>query len=245
MGVAYAVASGKGGVGKTSIAVGVAGCLSAMGKTVLLVDADVGFRNIDLLLGMSGESAFDFGDVLRNEVPLKKAISEHPDLPGLFLLNAPGSFRAFPADEFPSLIFEARDMFDYVFVDCPAGIGEMLPLAAACCNRGIVVITLDPTSIRAAERVAAALDSHSLTDIKLVVNRVRVRLVRDGAPNIDDAMDSTGLPLLGVVPEDERVIRSSVRSVPIILEADDGAAESYFNIARRIEGERVPLMKLR
>lgn len=246
MGVAIAVASGKGGVGKTSVVAGLAACLAAMGKNVLCIDADIGLRNLDIVLGLSDKTALDFGDVLRGDTPLDRALVTHPMLKSLKLLNAPYSLPDAADANFPDLIADARERFDYILIDCAAGLGRSLRMAAGAADRAILVTTPDATSLRDAARTASVFEEAGVSSVGLVVNRIRPKLVsRQEVPNVDDAMDVTGVPLLGIVPEDENVITSTNQAQPLILRSAEGAALAYYNIARRLTGAQIPLMKMK
>lgn len=244
MGKAVFVASGKGGVGKTSLVAGVAACLASMHFRVLCVDSDVGLRNLDIPLGMTDVTALDLGDVLRRDAALRDAAVEHPDIPGLFLLAAPPVLGAEETAVLPALITYAAGKFDFCIVDCPAGLGETVRAAAKVGAMGMIVATPDRTSLRDAEAAARLFESlgPKNQDLRLILSRARPSLMARGdAPNADDAIDAVGIPLLGVVPEDERVISSSNRGEPLVLMRTDGAAAAYLRIARRIAGERVAL----
>ncbi|NLM61875.1 MAG: AAA family ATPase [Clostridiales bacterium] len=246
MGETIAVGSGKGGVGKTSIVAGVATCLAAMGYKVLAVDADIGLRNLDILLGMSDTTALDFGDVLRGDTELEKAIVRCGDLENLHLLNAPYTLEESYDAAFEGMMERAKKLYDFCFVDCAAGLGRSLKMAASAAGRAIVVTTLDKTSLRDAARAVERFDFYGVGEIGLIVNRVRPRLAaRAQSPNIDDAIDVSRAQLLGIVPEDERVIISANLERPIILDNCNGAALAYYNIARRLIGEFVPLMRIK
>jgi len=238
------VASGKGGVGKTSLVAGIGSCLAAMGLRVLCIDADFGLGNLDILFGLTDKTALDLGDVLRGHAGLMEAAVRHSEIEGLYLLNAPLRMDGIEERSFVALERFAAREFDYCFVDCSAGIGRGLEMAARGADMGIIVASPDFTSLRDAERAARICEDvgHKGLELKLVINRVRPKLMATGdMPNIDDAMDATGLPLLGVVPEDERVIASSNRSEPLVLNHADGASAAYLRIARRLTGARVAL----
>ncbi len=244
MGTAIVITSGKGGTGKTSLTGGVASCLAALGRRVLCIDMDVGLRNLDITLGMTDRALMDFTDVLAGRCSLQRAAAPHPELVGLYLLTAPVHLPGPPVpEEISDLIAQAKAQFDYVLIDSPAGVGEGFHLAAHSADRAIVVSTSDASSLRDAQRAVGEL---SMTTIHLVVNRVQPKLLHQLRSTIDDAMDAAGLPLLGVVPEDERVMLSANQSIPLILATrGKGAALAYLNIAKRIEGLRVPIMRLR
>lgn len=246
MSTAIVITSGKGGTGKTSLTGGVASCLAALGHRVLCIDMDIGLRNLDLTLGLSDRALMDFTDVLSGRCTLERAAVPHPEIQGLFLLTAPVNLPGTPLDEaaMKALLRQAREQYDYILMDSPAGMGEGFRLAVCGADRGIVVSTTDASALRDAQRVVSQL-SRQLPSIHLVVNRVQPKLLRRLHTTIDDAMDAAGLPLLGVVPEDEQVMLSANQGKPIILASRKGAAVAYLNIARRLMGERVPLMHIR
>ena len=244
MGTAITVTSGKGGTGKTTVTGGVASCLARLGKTVLCIDMDIGLRNLDISLGLSDRALMDFADVALGNCPLARAAVSHPDLPNLSLLTAPmrlpphvtaGSIRA--------LLRTARDRYDYIFIDCPAGLGPGFQLATCGADRALVVATNDASSLRDAQRAVEEL--YRLRQVHLVMNRIQPKLLRELRTTIDDAMDAAGLPLIGVIPEDRRVILAANMGRPLILEGRRGAANACLNIAKRIEGYRVPIMRIR
>ena len=242
MGRSVVITSGKGGAGKTSLTAGVASCLAALGHSVACVDADVGLRNLDLALGLQDRAVFDFSDVLYDRAELSDALVEHPDIKGLFLLAAPLGASAGSIDRgaFAALISELAGTHDFVFVDSMAGVDEGFSLAAGACESAIVVSTPDRLSMRDATLCAERLTGQSPAHI--VVNRVKPKLIRLGhAPTIDELMDGTGLPLLGVVPEDEMVIAAQNHGLPIILVCRSGAAVAYLDIAERMLGKKRPL----
>lgn len=243
MGTAVMVTSGKGGTGKTSLTAGVASCLAALGRRVLCVDLDIGLRNLDLTLGMSDRALMDFTDVMEYRCPLLSAAVEQPEIRGLFLLTAPQSSDGLDRKRFRALIEEACDYFDLVFMDSPAGLGEGFQLAMAAADRVIVVSAVDPAALRDAQRTVAEL--HELTQLHLVMNRVQPKLISKLRTSIDSAMDTAGLPLLGVVPEDAAVTISAASGVPLVLTTYKGAAPAYLNISKRLLGQRVPLLRIR
>ncbi len=242
MATVIAVTSGKGGTGKTSLVGAVGSCLAALGHPTLCIDMDVGLRNLDLTLGLSDRALMDFTDVVTGRCPLEKAVVEHPEIPGLFLLTAPFSLPPDLSEEaMKGLLRQARERYDYIFLDSPAGLGQGFRLATCGCDRAIVVSTTDASALRDAQRTVTELTGH-VEEIHLEVNRVQPRLLRKLHTTIDDAMNTAGLPLLGVVPEDNLVMLSANRGRPLILCASKGAAIGYRNIAFRLEGRRVPVM---
>lgn len=244
MGSVIVVTSGKGGTGKTSITGGVSSCLARLGKSVLCIDMDIGLRNLDISLGLSDRALMDFSDVVLGRCSLEKAAVSHPDLPGLSLLTAPMSFTPQLTQwQVQELLDEARKRYDYIMIDSPAGLGQGFQLATCGADRALVVSTNDASSLRDAQRTVAELDR--LDQIHLVMNRIQPKLLRQLRTTIDDAMDAAGLPLIGVVPEDPRVILSANQGRPLILGGRQGAANACLNIAKRIQGFRVPIMRIR
>ncbi len=246
MGTVIVVTSGKGGTGKTSLTGGVASCLAVLGYRVLCVDMDIGLRNLDISLGMTDRALMDFTDVAQGRCPLKRAAAPHGTIPRLYLLTAPLSLPV-PGPgtaQMKQFLEDAREQFDYVFLDSPAGLGEGFRLAVAGSDRAIVVSTTDASALRDAQRTVAEL-TRSIPRIHLVMNRVRPRLLRKLHTTIDDAMDAAGLPLLGVVPEDPQVLIAANSGLPLIMVSHRGAATAYLNIARRLTGQKVSIMKIK
>ena len=244
MGTVITVTSGKGGTGKTSVTGGVASCLARLGKSVLCIDMDIGLRNLDISLGLSDRALMDFADVALGNCPLARAAVSHPDLPGLFLLTAPMRLpREITPERIRALLRTARDRYDYVMIDSPAGLGSGFQLAVCGADRALVVATNDASSLRDAQRTVEELSN--LRQVHLVMNRIQPKLLRQLRTTIDDAMDAAGLPLIGVIPEDRRVILAANMGRPLILEGRRGAANACLNIAKRIEGHRVPVMRIR
>lgn len=247
MAATICVASGKGGTGKTSVIAGIAACLAALDHSVVALDADIGLRNLDLALGLNERAVFDFTDVISGRATLIQALIQHPLIPNLYLLAAPFgsvSMEIHP-EQMQQLIAQIKLYFDYCLIDCPAGIGNWFDLLASVCDRAIMVCTPDNASLRDAGPARRVFLSHGVTDIRLVLNRVRPQLIRKmRAVNIDDAIDRTGIQLLGLVPEDQTVIACANRGELVFSCMNSSAARAYRNITRRMLGERVPLMKL-
>ena len=244
MGTVITVTSGKGGTGKTTVTGGVASCLARLGKTVLCIDMDIGLRNLDISLGLSDRALMDFADVALGNCPLARAAVSHPDLPNLSLLTAPMRLPpSLTADKVRAMLHTARAAYDYVLIDSPAGLGPGFRLAICGADRALVVATNDASSLRDAQRAVEEL--YHLRQVHLVMNRIQPKLLRELRTTIDDAMDAAGLPLIGVIPEDRRVILAANMGRPLILEGRRGAANACLNIAKRIEGYRVPIMRIR
>ena len=244
MGTVIAITSGKGGTGKTSITSGVAASLALMDRQVLCVDMDIGLRNLDISLGLNDRALMDFSDVALGRCPLTRAVVEHPNLKGLSLLTAPMSLPAsLTPDKVRSLLQEGRPNYDYILIDSPAGLGPGFRLATCGVDRAIVIATNDASSLRDAQRTVAELEH--LRTIHLVMNRIQTKLLRKLRTTIDDAMDAAGLPLIGVVPEDPQVILCANLGQPLTTRGRRGAALACWNIAQRLEGKRIPIMRIR
>ena len=245
-GQCIAVVSGKGGTGKTSLSAGVGTALAQSGKRVLCVDCDIGLRNLDLALGLTDRALMDFSDVALDRCPLEAAVVAHPSIPNLYLLTAPVRMRgpAVTEEDFRRMLQKIRQQFDFCLLDAPAGLGRGFQLATCAADRCVVVTTADASSLRDAQRTVSVLRNR-IPRIHLVVNRVQPRLLRRLHTTIDDAMDAAGLPLLGIVPEDPQVMLCANQGQPLILRASRGAAVAYLNIAKRLLGQKAPLMKIR
>jgi septum site-determining protein MinD len=246
-GQCIAVVSGKGGTGKTSLVTSVGAALALAGRRVLCLDCDVGLRNLDLALGLADKALMDFSDVAQGRCPLDSAVVEHPKLPGLFLLTAPARSRGRPVteEEMKALLAEIRERYDYCLLDSPAGLGAGFRLAACGADRCIVVTTADATSLRDAQHTVMELHRFPAGSLHLVVNRVRKKMLRQLHATIDDAIDRAGLPLLGVVPEDDALPLFLNQGLPLLPTGGQGASAAYRNIAKRIQGEKVPLARIR
>ncbi|MBQ1410718.1 MAG: AAA family ATPase [Oscillospiraceae bacterium] len=245
MGQVIAVSSGKGGTGKTTLCAAVGVCLAAEGRQVLCIDVDLGLRNLDISLGMAEMAPISFADVLAGRYELQDA-TPHPEIPGLFLLTSPVLEQDDSIDfaGFGRLLQSVRERFDYCLIDSPAGIGTGFRLATRYADKVILVATPDPASLRDAARTADELLDMGADPVKLVVNRVTPSLFRRLRWTVDDIMDEVGLPLLGIVPSDENVVLAAAANQPLIRRTERGAALAFLHIARRLQGQKVPLLKL-
>ena len=247
MGQVIAVVSGKGGTGKTSFTANVGMALAQLGHQTLCLDCDVGLRNLDIAMALTDRAVMDFTDVMAGSCLLEEAAVEHPRQNGLYLLTAPNRVAAADVDReaFQRLFPGIRERFSYCLVDAPAGLDTGFRLAVSGADRVVVVSTTEESSLRDAQRTVMELGKFPRDSVHLVVNRCRRKLLRSLHQTIDDAIDSAGLPLMGVVPEDETVPLYAGRGEPLLLTGNDYAAQAYRNIARRITGRRTPLMKIR
>ena len=217
-----------------------------MGQRVLAIDCDIGLSNLDIALGMTDCATISFLDVMMENHYLSDA-PEHPVIPGLQLLTAPTKTRAGLVDDviFGRLIEEAQEVYDWVLLDAPAGIGSGFDLAASYATRAIVVATADLGSLRDAQYAASLLVAQGIEPMHLVVNRVTRRLLGSIRSTVDDMMDTIGLPLLGIVPEDQAVPVSASEGQALVLHSRKGAALACLHITRRLLGLEAPLIRLR
>lgn len=248
MGQCIAVVSGKGGTGKTSLTAGVGAALALSGQRVLCLDCDIGLRNLDLSLGLTDRALMDFSDVAQGRCSLEAAVVAHPRLKNLYLLTAPVRSRGRPVSEaqMAALLAQVRREFDYCLLDAPAGLDAGFRLATAAADRCLVVTTSDASSLRDAQHTVMELSRFRAGTLHLVVNRVRKKLLRSMHATIDDAIDKAGLPLLGVVPEDDALPLALNQGVPLLLaNAQSPSAAAYRNIAIRLRGGRAPLLRIK
>ena len=242
MGELIAILSGKGGTGKTSVCAGIAEALAQFGEKVLCIDCDVGLRNLDIALGISQMGALSFVDVCSGGYVLDHA-AQHPLYPNISFLTAPVSMAAenIDPDAFYAMLEAARNRFSYILLDAPAGLDAGFRLAARFADRIILVTGADPASIRDASRAADVLELMGKHNVRMIINRVNPKLVEAMGVTVDDVMDQSGLPLLGLVPEDENVILSAAFRKPLLKNNKKGAAAACRRIAKRIQGNLVPV----
>lgn len=243
MGELFAVLSGKGGTGKTSVCAGIATALAEEGKKVLCIDCDVGLRNLDISLGLSDCGALSFLDVAEGHYPLEQA-AVHPAYPTLSFLTAPMNrpVEQIETASFSAMLRQARKEFDYIFLDAPAGVDAGFRLVSAAADRFLLVTGSGPAAVRDAARVGDLLELMGKKDVRLVVNRVDRELLSTVRVTIDDVMDSAGLPLSGVVLEDPYVTLAASFGQPLLKYAKRSpAAKAYRKIARRIQGLHEPI----
>ena len=246
MGELFAVLSGKGGTGKTSVCAGIATALAMEGKRVLCIDCDIGLRNLDISLGMHDSGALSFLDVSEGGYALSQA-AVHPQYPTLSFLTAPMNCGAEEIDPraFEDMLQTARCGFDYIFLDAPAGVDAGFRLAAKAADRCIVVTGAGPAAVRDASRVGDLLELMGKSGTRLVVNRIDRDMLSTVRVTIDDVMDIAGLPLIGVVLEDANVTLAAAFGKPVLQYAKRcEAAKAFKRIAKRVQGIATPI-KLR
>ena len=243
MGKIIAVASGKGGTGKTTTVAAVSSCLAALGHKTLCIDFDAGMKNLDLSLCMSDYAVADFMDVQRGRLGLMEACHEHPRLPNLFFLAAPTVYREGEADaaSIRAMFDEIRGEFDYCFADSPSGIGEGFRLTHVGADMSIIVTNSELPAMRDAQRAADTARKLGVSELRLLVNRVEPRNLQKLQITIDVVIDSVSVQLLGVVREDKAVMLSLHENTPLVLYKKRRSAYDFLDAARRITGEVMPI----
>jgi septum site-determining protein MinD len=240
------ICSGKGGVGKTTLTANLGIALARLGRKTIVLDADFGLRNLDLLLGLENRIVYTAQDVLSEECRLEQALVKHKQEPNLFLMPAgnPRMLEWLQPEDMKKIVEMVAERADFVLIDCPAGVETGFKNASAACREAIVITTPEVSAVRDADRVIGLLNTQEIEPVQLVLNRVRPRMMANqDMLGVDDVTDLLALPLLGLVEEDEQVIVSTNRGEPLTLNgAKSPAAAATFDIARRLQGEEVPLV---
>ncbi|MDT8715276.1 septum site-determining protein MinD [Clostridium sp. 19966] len=247
MGEAIVITSGKGGVGKTTTTANIGTALASMGKKVVVVDGDTGLRNLDVLMGLENRIVFTLIDVIEERCKLKQALIKDKRLNSLFMLPTAQTRdkNDISTEAMKELVLELKEEFDYVILDCPAGIEQGFENAVVGADRAIVVVNPEVTSVRDADRVIGKLDAKGLDRHELLINRLNIDMVKKGDMlNISDIIDTLSIKLIGVVPDDRNITVSTNKGEPIVLDDKALAGQAFKNIAKRILGEEVPLLNL-
>lgn len=241
------ITSGKGGVGKTTTTANIGTGLVLLGKKVVLIDTDIGLRNLDVVMGLENRIVYDLVDVVEGFCRVKQALIKDKRYEGLYLLPAAQTRdkTAVSPQQMMKLCDELKQEYDYIIIDCPAGIEQGFKNAIAGADKAIVVTTPEVSAVRDADRIIGLLEANELRNPKLLVNRVRMDMVKRGdMMNIDDIIDILAIGLVGVVPDDEKIIVSTNKGEPAVSDDKSAAGQAYRNIARRLMGEEVPFMDL-
>lgn len=245
------VTSGKGGVGKTTVTANLGVCLSELGSKVLLIDADTGLRNLDLMLGLENRIVFNCFDFLDGKCTIEQTLVRNKQTHGdLLLLSLTKSReeRSISEDEITDIISKLREKFDFILIDSPAGIDEGFRIATTAAEEALVVITPELASIRDADKVIGLLLSRQIAQekVNLIINRVRPEMVqRNNMISVDDIVDILSTNVIGVIPEDKNIIISTNRGEPIVKDKGRSLiSQSLKDTAKRINGEKVPFLDL-
>ncbi len=247
MGEVIVITSGKGGVGKTTTTFNIGTALALAGKKVALIDADIGLRNLDVVMGLENRIVYDLVDAVEGVCRLKQALIRDKRYHGLYLLPAAQTRdkNAISPAQMQKLCEDLKEQFDFILIDSPAGIEQGFKNAIAGADKAVVVTVPEISAVRDADRIIGLLSSNEINEPQLIVNRLRMDMVKRGdMMNIEDTIDILGIDLLGVVPDDEDIIVSSNRGEPVVTEEKSLAGQAYRNIAKRLLGEEVPLINM-
>jgi septum site-determining protein MinD len=246
-GKAIVITSGKGGVGKTTTCANLGAGLAIRGRKTVLIDADIGLRNLDVVMGLENRIVFDLVNVVEKVCKIRQALIKDKRFENLFLLPAAQTKEkdAVKPEQMVELCSELRKDFDYVLIDCPAGIEQGFKNAVAGADNAIIVTTPDVSAVRDADRIIGLLQSRDIQQPRLIINRVRLEMVRKGdMMDVGDINDILAINLLGVIPDDESIIISTNKGEPAVMDSGSKAGEAFRNIVARLEGQDVPLMQL-
>ena len=242
------ITSGKGGVGKTTTSANIGTALARLGNKVVLIDTDIGLRNLDLLLGLENRIVYTIVDVVEERCKLKQALVKDKKNPNLSLLAAAQTRdkTSVTSEQLKDICDELRKKNDYILVDCPAGIEQGFQNAVAGANEAIVVTTPEMSAVRDADRIIGLLEAkEEIESYNLLLNRVRPKLIeQNDMMSVEDVVEILSCDLIGVIPEDTGIITSTNKGEPIVNDEDAMAGKAYRNVAQRITGENVPFLDL-
>ena len=240
------ITTGKGGVGKTTSTANIGTGLAKLGKSVVMIDTDIGLRNLDVVMGLENRIVYNLVDVVEGNCRMKQALIKDKRYSNLCLLPSAQTRdkTAVNPEQMKKLIEELRPEFDYILLDCPAGIEQGFKNAIAAADRALIVTTPEVSAIRDADRIIGLLEANDIHRINLIVNRLRMDMVKRGdMMSIEDVIDILAIDLIGAVPDDEHIVIATNQGEPLAGDSSL-AGTAYMNICKRILGEEVPLMNL-
>ena len=246
MGEVIVITSGKGGVGKTTTTANIGAGLAKLNKKVVVIDTDLGLRNLDVVMGLENRIVYNLVDVIEGNCRMKQALIKDKRYESLYLLPSAQTRdkSAISPEQMKKLTEELAEEFDYVLLDCPAGIEQGFRNAIAGATRALVVTTPEVSAIRDADRIIGLLEKNKIKKINLIINRIRIDMVKRGdMMSVDDVSEILSIDLLGVIPDDEYVVVATNQGEPVI-ELDALSGKAYHNICRRIVGEDVTFLNL-
>jgi septum site-determining protein MinD len=237
------ITSGKGGVGKTTTSANIGTGLAMLGKKVVLIDADIGLRNLDVVMGLENRIVYNLIDVIEGNCRIKQALIKDKKYSDLFLLPAAQTRdkNAVTPEQMKKLCESLKEEYDFILIDCPAGIEQGFKNAIAGADRALIVTTPEVSAIRDADRIIGLLEANELRDSRLIVNRLRADMVKRGdMMSIDDVVEILAIDLIGAIPDDENIVISTNNGEPIVSNQQLVSGKTYMNICKRILGEEVP-----
>lgn len=246
MGEVIVVTSGKGGVGKTTSTANIGTGLAKLDKKVVLVDTDIGLRNLDVVMGLENRIVYNLVDVVEGNCRIKQALIKDKRYPNLYLLPSAQTRdkNAVTPEQMKKLADELKEEFDYILMDCPAGIEQGFKNAIAGADRALVVTTPEVSAVRDADRIIGLLEANEVKQTHLIVNRLRPDMVKRGdMMSSEDVVEILAVDLIGIVPDDENIVISTNQGEPLVG-TDTLAGQAYLNVCRRIMGEDVPYLDL-
>lgn len=246
MGEVIVITSGKGGVGKTTTTANVGTGLAKLNKKVIMIDTDIGLRNLDVVMGLENRIVYNLVDVIEGKCRLRQALIKHKQYPDLCLLPSAQTRDkdSVTPEQMKELVESLRSEFDYILLDCPAGIEQGFKNAIAGADRALIVTTPEVSAIRDADRIVGLLEANEMKHMDLIINRIRMDMVKRGDMlKVEDVCDIMAINLIGVVPDDEQIVVSTNQGEPLVG-SNTLAGTAYMNICKRILGNEVALMNL-
>jgi len=247
MGRAIVITSGKGGVGKTTATANIGTGLAMSGYKVVVVDTDIGLRNLDVVMGLENRIVYDIVDVVEGNCRLKQGLIKDKRFDGLYLLPAAQTKdkTAITPEQMIELVAKLKEEFDFIIIDSPAGIEQGFKNSIAGADEAYIVTTPEVSAVRDADRVIGLLEAHGIKNPKLIINRIRYDMVKRGdMMNVEDIIDILAIDLLGIIPDDEAIVISTNKGEPVIAEEKPLSAKAFRNICSRILGNEVELLDL-